>query len=97
MIASLRPPVHDWFQGLTVPGSPGTMCCTIADCRIVESRWNEQTQHYEAKMILEAFNKGLGQAVFRWSVFNREANGVCCFVPFIAAFNERSVRITMFV
>ena len=31
-----------------------------------------------------------GHAVLCWSVFNSEFNGVYCFVPFTAAFNERS-------
>jgi hypothetical protein len=30
-----------------------------------------------------------GHAVLCWSVFNSEFNGVYCFVPFTAAFNDR--------
>jgi hypothetical protein len=31
---------HDWFRSLTGPGTTYTPCCSIADCRMVESRWN---------------------------------------------------------
>jgi hypothetical protein len=54
---------QDWFRALSVPGSPNTMCCTIADCRLVEARWNEHTQHYEAKVTRERFSNALGQPV----------------------------------
>jgi len=50
---------HDWFRSLTVPGSTSTPCCTVADCRMVDSRWNGQTQHYEAKVVREAFSNAL--------------------------------------
>ena len=49
---------RDWFRGLTVPGST-TTCCTVADCRMVESRWNDQTQHYEAKVMRDVFSNAL--------------------------------------
>ena len=48
-----------WFRGLTVPGSSNTPCCTVADCRMVNSRWNDQTQHHEAKVIREVFSDAL--------------------------------------
>jgi hypothetical protein len=49
---------HDWFRSLTVPGL-STACCTVADCRMVESRWNGRTQHYEAKVVREIFSNAL--------------------------------------
>jgi hypothetical protein len=50
---------HDWCRSLTVPGSSHTPCCTVADCRMVESRWNDRTQHYEAKVVSEVFSSAL--------------------------------------
>jgi hypothetical protein len=50
---------RDWFQSLRMPGSPGTMCCTIADCRMVEARWIDQTQHFEARVTRENFSRRL--------------------------------------
>ncbi|HEY7578144.1 MAG TPA: hypothetical protein VH855_11165 [Acetobacteraceae bacterium] len=50
---------RDWFRSLTLPGSPNVKCCSIADCRMVEARWNQQTQHYEAKVLREAFSNAL--------------------------------------
>ena len=128
----------DWFRSLTVPGIPGAPCCTLADCRMVDAEWNDQTQHYKAKVTREKFSNSLGRpilsqededaqqaaksawmrrwisrfgdttdvwieiadakvnpvqnptghAVLCWSVFNVEFNGVYCFVPFTAAYNE---------
>ncbi len=46
----------DWFRSLTVPGIPGAPCCTMADCRMVEARWNDRTQHYEAQVTRERFS-----------------------------------------
>ena len=46
----------DWFRSLMVPGIPGAPCCTMADCRMVEARWNGRTQHYEARLTLERFS-----------------------------------------
>ena len=31
-------------------------CCTMADCRMVEARWNDRTQHYEAQVTRERFS-----------------------------------------
>ena len=42
-----------------MPGSPDTMCCTVADCRMVEARWNDQAQHFEARVMRETFGSGL--------------------------------------
>jgi hypothetical protein len=53
----------DWFRSLTVPGSPNTPCCTVADCRMVESRWNDEAQHYEAKVIRDVFSNALRSSV----------------------------------
>jgi hypothetical protein len=50
---------HDWFRSLTVPGSPNAPCCSVADCRMVESRWNSQTQHYEARVARDVFSNAL--------------------------------------
>ena len=50
---------HDWFRSLTVPGSPHAACCSVADCRMVESRWNSQTQHYEARVARDVFSNAL--------------------------------------
>jgi len=29
---------REWFRSLTVPGSSGISCCSVADCRMVESQ-----------------------------------------------------------
>src|SRR5262249_27010686 len=50
---------RDWFRSLTIPGATNTPCCSVADCRMVESRWNGWTQHYEAKVIRETFSSAL--------------------------------------
>jgi hypothetical protein len=50
---------HEWFRSLAVPGSPQTPCCSVSDCRMVQSRWNSQTQHYEAKVVREVFSNAL--------------------------------------
>lgn len=50
---------HDWFQSLTVPGSTGTPCCSVSDCRMVQSRWDSQTRHYEARVVRDAFSNAL--------------------------------------
>ena len=47
----------EWFRSLQVPGAPGTMCCTVADCRMVDSRWNDRTQQYEARVTRERFGR----------------------------------------
>jgi hypothetical protein len=46
---------REWFRGLSVPGSSGIACCSVADCRMVESRWNDQTHHFEARVIRDVF------------------------------------------
>jgi hypothetical protein len=53
----------DWFQSLTVPGIPNLGCCTAADCRMVDSRWNSETQHHEARVIREVFSDALKSSV----------------------------------
>jgi hypothetical protein len=50
---------HEWFRGLTIPGSPGSACCSVADCRMVESRWDDRTRHFEAKVIRDVFGNAL--------------------------------------
>lgn len=50
---------RDWFRSLTVPGIPGAICCTVADCRMVDARWNDRTQHYEAQLARETFSNAL--------------------------------------
>jgi hypothetical protein len=50
---------RDWFRSLTIPGSSGVACCSAADCRMVEARWNERTQHYEARVVREVFSAAL--------------------------------------
>ena len=50
---------HDWFRSLTIPGSSNTPCCSVADCRMVESRWNAQTQRYEARVMRDVFSNAL--------------------------------------
>ena len=42
-----------------MPGSPDTLCCTVADCRMVEARWNDQTRHFGARVTRESFGSGL--------------------------------------
>jgi hypothetical protein len=46
----------DWFRSLTVPGILGAPCCTMANCRMVEARWNDWTRHYEAQVTRERFS-----------------------------------------
>ena len=46
---------RDWFRSLMVPGLPDAPCCTLADCRMVEARWNDRTLHYEAMVARETF------------------------------------------
>ena len=58
----------DWFRSLTVPGIPGAPCCTIADCRMVEAKWNDRTQHYEARVTRERFS-----TVVRGLTWSRES------------------------
>jgi len=58
------PQFRDWFKSLKVPGSSdrgesGLPCCSVADCRMVESRWNGRTQHYEAKVVRDDFINAL--------------------------------------
>jgi hypothetical protein len=50
---------RDWFQSLVVPGVPGTMCCSVADCRMVEARWDQRAQHHKAKVIRDVFSNAL--------------------------------------
>lgn len=52
-----------WFQSLTVPGNPNLGCCTSADCRMVDSRWNAETQRHEARVIREVFSNALRNSV----------------------------------
>jgi hypothetical protein len=136
---------HDWFQSLTVPDNARLKCCTAADCRMVESRWNTETQRFEALVKREVFSNALrssvlyandneafaaakrvwiriwinrfgdtpetwievpesrvnhiqnptGRAVLCWSTFFPNFNGVFCFVPFTAAFNDYVDRTRM--
>jgi hypothetical protein len=46
---------------------------------------------------LNAIQYPTGHAVLCWSIFNSEANGVYCFVPFTAAINEWSGLTNVFV
>ena len=55
---------RDWFRSLRMPGSPDTICCTVADCRMVEARWNDQTQHFEARVTRELFSSRLQNPTF---------------------------------
>jgi len=50
---------RDWFQSLTVPGSSSTPCCSVADCRMVNSRWNDWTRRYEARVVRHVFSNAL--------------------------------------
>jgi hypothetical protein len=54
---------RDWFRSLRVPGSPSMMCCTIADCRMVDSRLNPATKQYEAKVVREKFQNALQHSI----------------------------------
>jgi hypothetical protein len=66
MSAAAAPPpdadgkFREWFQNLRVPNvSNGAPCCTVADCRMVASRWNAQTRHHEAEVVREVFADAL--------------------------------------
>ncbi len=50
---------RDWFRTLTVPGSSNTPCCSVADCRMVDSRWNAWTKRYEARVVRDMFSNAL--------------------------------------
>ncbi len=54
---------HDWFRSLEVPDAPGSPCCTLADCRMVDARWDDQTQRYFAKVMREKFSNGLERPI----------------------------------
>jgi len=53
----------DWFSSLTVPGIPGVPRRTLADCRMVEARWNDRTRHYDARVAREKFANSLGRPI----------------------------------
>ena len=55
---------RDWFRSLRMPGSPDTMCCTVADCRMVEARWNDQTQHFEARVTRDKIRQRAAESDF---------------------------------
>jgi hypothetical protein len=78
------PNLAPWFRGLHVPGT-GTSCCSIADCRPVESRI--VGDHYEVfvdgkwlrvppDLILERADNPTGRAVVCWT----PTAGILCFV-----------------
>jgi hypothetical protein len=78
------PGMAPWFRGLHVPGT-GTSCCSIADCRPVDSRI--VGDHYEAlvegkwlavprDLILEREDNPTGRAVVCWT----PTAGILCFV-----------------
>src|SRR5689334_13377192 len=50
---------REWFQGLRVPGGTDAKCCTESDCRTVESRWDDRTQRFLARVTPEQFSGGL--------------------------------------
>jgi hypothetical protein len=58
------PQFRDWFSSLRVPGSSFTPCCSVSDCRMVDSRWNGDTQHYEAKVVRDVFSNALRNNIF---------------------------------
>ena len=49
---------RDWFHSLTVPGT-STPCCTVSDCRMVDSRWSDESRHFQARAIREDFSNAL--------------------------------------
>ena len=53
----------DWFKSLTVPGIPGAPCCTMADCRMVDAKWDDRTRHYQARVIREKFSNSLSRPI----------------------------------
>lgn len=73
-----------WFEGLKQPGT-GMGCCSIADCRAVESRVVDE--HYEAfiegrwiavpaEKVLQYTPNPTGHAVACWTAYS----GILCFV-----------------
>ena len=56
------PQFRDWFSSLRVPGTP-TPCCSASDCRMVDSRWNGATQHYEARVVRDVFSNALRNSI----------------------------------
>src|SRR5690242_4375759 len=78
------PNLAPWFRGLRAPGT-GTSCCSIADCRPVESRIIGD--HYEVfvegkwlrvppDLILNRTDNPTGHAVVCWT----PTAGILCFV-----------------
>jgi hypothetical protein len=48
---------------MTVPGSPGVPGCSVADSRMVASRRNDRTQHYEVGVQRNIFSNALRSSV----------------------------------
>src|SRR4051794_17706062 len=78
------PSLSPWFRSLRVPGT-GTSCCSIADCRPVESRITGD--HYEVfvdgkwlrvppELILGRADNPTGRAVVCWT----PTAGILCFL-----------------
>ncbi len=78
------PALSPWFQDLRQPGT-GQSCCSIADCRPVDSRVVQN--HYEAFVddqwmtvpadkVLRRLDNPTGRAVVCWT----PALGIMCFV-----------------
>jgi hypothetical protein len=86
------PSLSPWFESLRQPGT-GASCCSIADCRIVETRrghrgyevridqtWNISSAFWlqvPAEKILDPRSNPTGRAVL---CYTPEA-GILCFVP----------------
>ena len=62
--AYARPPpdssneFHEWFMSLKIPGS-NMMCCSESDCRFVLSRFNQDTNHFEAFIDRDKYYKSI--------------------------------------
>jgi len=78
------PSMAPWFRGLHVPGT-GTSCCSIADCRPVDSRiiGGHYEVYVEGKwlvvpkdLILQREDNPTGRAVVCWT----PTAGILCFV-----------------
>jgi hypothetical protein len=78
------PNLAQWFQGLQQPDT-GVSCCSIADCRPVDSRvgpagyevfLDDEWQPVPREKILQGKQNPLGRAV----VCRSQAMGILCFV-----------------
>lgn len=65
-----------WFNSLRMPGS-GISCCSIADCRRTDARW--QDDHYE--VLIEGAWRAVPPAAVVERADNPTGRAVVCYTP----------------